>query len=42
MNADGSGEQSLTQGPWIEQDPTWSPDGAWIAVKTEAPAWGHR
>lgn len=34
MNADGSGEQSLTQGPWIEQDPTWSPDGAWIAFKS--------
>lgn len=29
-NADGSGLQRLTGGPYVEQRPSWSPDGEWI------------
>ncbi len=37
MNADGSGRQTLTEGPGKQTNPTWSPDGGWIAYLS-APA----
>lgn len=37
MNADGSGRQTLTEGPAKQTNPTWAPDGTWIAYLS-APA----
>ncbi|HEU4323961.1 MAG TPA: protein kinase [Roseiflexaceae bacterium] len=37
MSADGSGRQTLTEGPDKQTNPTWSPDGSWIAYLS-APA----
>jgi Tol biopolymer transport system component len=34
MNADGSGQQQLTSGSGVDQDPIWSPDGSMIAFKS--------
>jgi Tol biopolymer transport system component len=31
MNADGSGQRSLTRNPAFDADPAWSPDGRKIA-----------
>ncbi|HEV2862607.1 MAG TPA: di-heme oxidoredictase family protein [Pyrinomonadaceae bacterium] len=31
MNADGTGQVAITSGIVVDERPTWSPDGAWIA-----------
>ena len=33
-NADGSGEQKLTEG-YLDYNPVWSPDGQWIGFTSE-------
>jgi TolB protein len=35
INADGTDLTRLTRSPWPEFDPTWSPDGAQIAFRSE-------
>jgi len=35
INADGTDLTRLTRSPWPEFDPTWSPDGARIAYRSE-------
>jgi TolB protein len=35
INADGTGLTRLTQSPWPEFDPAWSPDGTRIAYRSE-------
>jgi TolB protein len=35
IDADGSGLTRLTHSPWHEFDPSWSPDGAQIAFRSE-------
>jgi Tol biopolymer transport system component len=33
MNADVSGRRRLTRNPWVDADPTWSPDGSRIVFE---------
>ena len=35
INADGTGLERLTRSPWPEFDPSWSPDGHFIAYRSE-------
>jgi TolB protein len=35
INADGRGLKRLTHSPWPEFDPSWSPDGRFIAYRSE-------
>jgi TolB protein len=35
INADGTGLTRLTRSPWPEFDPSWSPDGRFIAYRSE-------
>jgi len=35
MNADGTDQRQLTPEVGTDEDPAWSPDGRWIAYKTE-------
>src|SRR5881628_2984636 len=35
VNADGTGLRRLTRSPWPEFDPSWSPDGRFIAYRAE-------
>ena len=37
MNADGSAQTRITNGPGSDSDPAWSPDGRRIAFDVEAP-----
>ena len=42
MNADGSDVRPLLVAPGTDQDPTWSPDGARIAFKSDRPGPSER
>jgi TolB protein len=35
INADGTGLRRLTRSPWPEFDPSWSPDGRFVAYRSE-------
>ena len=35
MNSDGSGQTNLTNNPASDYDPSWSPNGAIIAVRSD-------
>ena len=39
MDADGGNQQNLTNNPWDDQSPSWSPDGKRIVFSARRP--GH-
>jgi TolB protein len=38
VNADGSGVRSITSGGYVDQGPSWSPDGSMVTFKSNRPA----